>query len=393
VTRSIFAFAAVALLAATSCAGKDSAAKPGTVADGAVANGAVAVACAPRVPEDGPYFGVSIDWEHDSPADYAARLGASPAVYVDFAAFPLEPAGIDHLDRIVSDVSAVHGMLLLTLEPNGGLATVTPGAADDLARRLAGYNERGVPVFVRFAHEMNGSWYPWSQQPERYRQAFQTVATAVHHQAPGSSMLWAPNYGGGYPFAGGPSAAKPGTADFAALDTNHDGKLTMADDAYSPYYPGDDAVDWVGMSLYHWGNQYPWGENEAPEPGKFAAMLTGSYRGANGDETAVPDFYATFAAGHGKPLAITETAAFYAPTAGGTGARAIKEHWWAQVLDPANTQRFPALKMVNWFEWDKYETEVSNRVDWTVTRDPQLAAAFRQAIPANYHFAAQPTCP
>jgi hypothetical protein len=57
------------------------------------------------------------------------------------------------------------------------------------------------------------------------------------------------------------------------------------------------------------------------------------------------------------------------------------------VLDPANTQRFPALKMINWFEWDKFESEVSTRVDWTVTRDPALVGAFRAALPANYHFA------
>lgn len=49
--------------------------------------------------------------------------------------------------------------------------------------------------------------------------------------------------------------------------------------------------------------------------------------------------------------------------------------------------------MINWFEWDKYEAEVSNRVDWTVTRDPSLASAFRQAIPASTSFAADAGCP
>jgi soluble lytic murein transglycosylase-like protein len=68
-------------------------------------------------------------------------------------------------------------------------------------------------------------------------------------------MLWAPNYGGGYPFASGQYNALPGTSDFALLDTNHDGVLNMSDDPYLPYYPGDDAVDWVGMSLYHWGSR------------------------------------------------------------------------------------------------------------------------------------------
>jgi hypothetical protein len=124
---------------------------------------------------------------------------------------------------------------------------------------------------VRFAHEMNGSWYAWGQQPAAYVEAYRRVAAAAHAGAPGSPMMWAPNYGGGYPFAGGRFAAVPGTGDARVLDTD-----------------GDDAVDWVGMSLYHWGGAWPWGENEVPEPGKFLAQLTGEYVGLGGDDRNLP---------------------------------------------------------------------------------------------------------
>jgi hypothetical protein len=40
-------------------------------------------------------------------------------------------------------------------------------------------------------------------------------------------------------------------ADCEALDTNGDGLLDMKDDMYSPYWPGDEWVDWVGMSVFH----------------------------------------------------------------------------------------------------------------------------------------------
>ena len=36
------------------------------------------------------------------------------------------------------------------------------------------------------------------------------MAAAVHAGAPGSAMMWAPNYAGGYPFAGGMYEAEPG---------------------------------------------------------------------------------------------------------------------------------------------------------------------------------------
>lgn len=350
---------------------------------------AAAASCTPDITAvDGrPLYGVNLDWAHDSAAGYATRLGRTPAVYVSFAAYPLQGADLAAVDAAVTQVAALHAALMLTLEPNAGLQSVTPQSAADLATLLAGYNARGVPVLVRFAHEMNGSWYAWGQQPAAYKAAFRTVAGAVHAKAKQSLMLWAPNYGGGYPFAGGAHGAPPGTPERAALDTDHDGRLSQADDPYGPYYPGDDAVDWVGMSLYHWGTAYPWGENEVPEAGKLVAMLTGSYRGAGGDERSVPDFYSTYGRTHGKPVALTETAALYAPGRGGAPEGRIKSSWWKQVLDPELPARFPRLALVSWFEWDKQESEIHGRVDWGVTRTPALLAGYRAALPSAFRYA------
>jgi hypothetical protein len=228
---------------------------------------------------------------------------------------------------------------------------------------------------------MNGSWYAWGQQPTRYVETFRRVAAAVHSTAPGTSMMWAPNYGGGYPFTGGQFAAKPGTPDFEVLDTDHDGSLTMADDTYAPYYPGDDAVDWVGISLYHWGNQRPWGNNEITENGKFLAMLTGTYKGTAGDDSTVPDFYHVYGVGHNKPVAIPETAAIYTPSRKGQSELAVKEAWWRQVFSEETHQRFPQLKMINWFEWKKYEIEINDYVDWRSAGSPAIRDAFVADLP------------
>jgi hypothetical protein len=80
-------------------------------------------------------------------------------------------------------------------------------------------------------------------------------------------MLWAPTRIG-YPFStNGLYQATPGTAEFAALDTNGDGRLTALDDMRAMLQ--DDAVDWVGMTIYHWGATYPWLENEMPPTNSF----------------------------------------------------------------------------------------------------------------------------
>lgn len=342
------------------------------------------------VPAEGALFGVNPDWGRQTLAEYADLLGRDPAVAVSFADVPLDETDLVNVRAAGEQVRGMGGSLLLTLEPRAGLAAVTDEVAGDVAELVDGIQRTGVPVIVRFAHEMNGSWYAWGQQPEEYVTTFRRVADALHTGAKGSAMMWAPNEGGGYPFTGGPSAAEAGTPAFDLLDTDRDGVLTIADDPYAPFYPGDDAVDWVGMSLYHWGSEHPWGENALPEEGKFAAQLTGGYDGLDGDQTAVPDFYGVYGVEHGKPVAIPETAALVVPRGDAAGERAIKRAWWTQVLSDETAARFPELKMVNWFEWDKEEAEVGEHVDWTVLDDARTRAAFTEELPAWLRFAEAP---
>ncbi|MFW0776073.1 glycoside hydrolase family 26 protein [Paenarthrobacter nitroguajacolicus] len=345
----------------------------------------------PLPPAEGILAGVNLDWEHETLEQYAANLGKRPAVTVTFTDFPMSDTDKKNVDAAFEQIRANGGTMLLTLEPKEGLAAVTLEKADELASTLARYNNAGVSVIVRFAHEMNGSWYAWGQQPVAYVAAYQRIAEAVHSKTAGSAMMWAPNYGGGYPFSGGQYQALAGTPDFAALDTDKDGTVTGADDPYAPYYPGDDAVDWVGMSLYHWGNTYPWGANVIPEPGKFLQQLTGTYNGAGGNDLAVPDFYAEYGTARNKPVAIPETAALAVASGAGDNVLAIKEAWWGQLFDPAIPRGYPALKMINWFEWDKKEVEVKATVDWTATKDPQVRAAYTTALPGWFTFAEAPT--
>jgi len=331
----------------------------------------------------GVRFGVQLDWQTDSPAAFARRAGIKAVVYGEFVEFPFRPDVRGWLGAKSAEVAAAGGVLMLTVEPNDGLGTVTDAALAGLTATLRSWNDSGTPVLVRFAHEMNGSWYAWAQQPNRYVTTFRRVAAAVH-AAPASHILWSPNEGGSYPYTGGTYAARPGTAEFAALDTDHDGRLTQRDDPYAPYYPGDAAVDWVGLSLYHFGRAYPWGANVVPEPGKFAAKLTGTFDGGNGDERAVPDFYDRYARRTGKPLAISETSALYNTGRAGAGATdlQIKQAWLQQVFAPDVPTRFPQLRLINWFEQEKDERDVpSSRVDWTVTRDPRVLYVFRRDLP------------
>jgi len=338
------------------------------------------------VPPDGrAWFGMNLDWANDTIPEVADRLGATPAVWVQFVRFPLGDGDRANLAGFFEQVGAARALGLVTLEPHDGLDAVTHEAAADLAALLdAAWATHQVPTFVRFAHEMNGSWYPWGQQPDAYVQAYRLVADAVHSGAPASAMVWAPNEGAGYPFNGGAFEAAPGSAARAALDTDGDGDLTAADDPYAPYWPGEDAVDWVGMSLYFWGLEYPWGENELAPAGRFAGQLTGRPTGAHEGELTIPDFYATYAEGYDKPMAIIETAALYDPADPGADEAAIKGAWFRQVFSAETRDAFPRIGMINWFEWRKDEAEVDSVIDWRLAADPALGRALLESVPDGW---------
>jgi hypothetical protein len=321
--------------------------------------------------------GVQLDWTTDTPAAYEERLGATPEIIGAFEPFPLVVDA--ELDRIAGEVRATNGTLMLTLEPHGGLGTVTDASLAELTDWLVTWNEQGLPVIVRFAHEMNGTWYAWGQQPEAYVAAFRRAAAAVR-AAPSSEILWSPNEGSYYPF---PSGEPPATArEFELLDTDGDGRLTQSDDPYAPYFPGDEHVDWVGLSVYHFGHDWPWGDNEVPEPGKFEAKLTGTYDGRGGDHTAVPDFHAEYGVERDHPVIIAETSALYTTAGEGASNVEIKRAWLEQVFADDLPERLPALKAIVWFEHDKEEQDLPGILTrWSATTDPEVLRAKQEALP------------
>jgi hypothetical protein len=80
----------------------------------------------------------------------------------------------------------------------------------------------GNEVWFTFAHEMNGTWYPWGIQavtPAQWQAAWKHVVTTIRASAGGlSKAVWCPN-------------------------NNDVGPVT-------PYFPGDDYVDIAGFDSY-----------------------------------------------------------------------------------------------------------------------------------------------
>eukprot|EP00930_Biecheleria_cincta_P061812 TRINITY_DN4735_c0_g1_i1.p1 TRINITY_DN4735_c0_g1~~TRINITY_DN4735_c0_g1_i1.p1 ORF type:complete len:689 (-),score=92.78 TRINITY_DN4735_c0_g1_i1:315-2381(-) len=292
------------------------------------------------IPPDGKlYFAISSDGILPSKFKAALDDGMQIPAFAFFHELPLRGyAERDWVKQFLSDTASVGGIAYLTAEPRKGLWMVDKTAVEELAWLCKEFeNEGGAGCIIRFGHEMNGNWYIWGQQPYLYIDRFRVLSEAIHRLTKRSGMMWAPSSGGEYPFEGY-FKVKPGTPDFFALDTNKDGKLDMTDDMYTPFYPGDDFVDWVGLTNSFFGNRYPYDSNELAQPKFFVDKIRGNYRtaGQGGNERAVPNFYEMFSgenSAHKKPFAVAETSALWGPDLPQRRSDLeVKQEWWRQVF-------------------------------------------------------------
>lgn len=92
-------------------------------------------------------------------------------------------------------------------------------------------------VYIRFAHEMNGNWYPWgTQDPAKYVAAWVRVRLLFRQKnAFNAKWLWSPN-----------------------ADLYRDRVDWLK--SVLPYWPGSSKVDYVGLTTINFGadKYYPW---------------------------------------------------------------------------------------------------------------------------------------
>jgi hypothetical protein len=164
------------------------------------------------------------------------------------------------------------------------LATIASGQYDGMIRaRARSVRALGFPIFLRPMHEMNGTWYPWCCEPERYRSVWRRIHAIFEEEgATNVAWVWSP---------------------------------TASVGGWSDYYPGDRYVDWIGVSVYNWGSAGP--------PSTWRSL-----------SRIITPFYAGFGDGD-KPIMLAEVGS---AEQGGDKAR------W--ILDAAATlkARFPAVK-------------------------------------------------
>nr|WP_245827933.1 glycosyl hydrolase [Sinomonas mesophila] len=261
----------------------------------------------------------------------AALVNESPSIVLSYKDFS-QAAPIADLNA----VDARGATSLITWEPwlwsgNGAnqpayaLDRITAGDFDTYIRQwgtaLASW---GKPVMLRFAHEMNGNWYPWAEAangngPGDYVAAWRHVHDVVASTgATNVQWVWAPNvpYWGSTPLAG--------------------------------LYPGAGYVDIVALDGYNWGTSQAWSSWTAP------SALFGD--GLTQLRSLAP----------GKQILVTETAS---AEAGGS-----KATWNTDLVSYLNAQ--PDVTGFVWFHHNK-------EVDWRINSTTASANALKTALAAR----------
>jgi len=180
----------------------------------------------------------------------------------------------------------------------------------------------GQRFFLRWGHEMNGNWYPWS--------GFQNGANAAANT----------KYIAAYRHIHDVFAAAGATNVLWVFCPNVDSVPEDTWNNWMNYYPGDVYVDWMGFDGYNWGTS---------QAGSTWQTFT----------TIADRIYASVAAKQ-KPIIIAETAS---AEVGGDKAAFI-----GQIL-PSLKTAYPAVRALVWFDMNK-------ETDWRVDSSPQAAAAF-----------------
>ncbi|KAJ3409683.1 mannan endo-1,4-beta-mannosidase [Chytriomyces confervae] len=340
-------------------------------------------------------LGMSLDWTYDTPTTIRRKMnGFTPLVFNSFVDFDLYiPGWYDRsmLNWYGSEVGKVGGILELTIQPtNPDMSVYNDTMFNALAQDLYAINTRyGVPIMLRFGHEMNGDWVVYGNRPIEFKNLFRRMARFVRMYTNMTAMVWGPNIGITYPFGGAGLSPVPRSGpEFDALDTNQDGVINELDDPYTPYYPGDDVVDWVGLSLYY----YPLdGCRNCPVPETyFDDYMRGSGPvleqvvdpDKNGPAyTAVHNFYNMFCTpgNHNKPMLLPETGSPYIPSYGSNAVgqwqeTPIKLAWWNQILSLETIRQFPNLLVAVNFEEAKFAENIVK--DWRLTNSTSVLNAF-----------------
>lgn len=229
-------------------------------------------------------------------------------------------------------------------EPEYTLDRILNGKYDDEIRQCAeDVKSLGFPIMMEFGPEVNGSWFPWNgawngrdldvygesgypDGPERFKDAFIHIV-GLFREAGADDVTWVFHV----------------ASDSSPRETWNSARY---------YYPGDEWVDWIGVSVY--------GRLKEKKPLKpFDEIMRGVY----------PELTALSPS---KPIAILELGVSEAPGQGG------KADWIRGVKKSIDSERYPRIKAVAW--WNKIYRPDRTRSTLEINSSAESLSAYKEFV-------------
>jgi hypothetical protein len=216
-------------------------------------------------------------------------------------------------------------------QPTYSLQNIISGKLDGYITKWAQASKAWRhPYFLRFAAEMNGYWFPWSEltngnKAGQYVQAWRHVHDIFTKQgATNVTWVWSPNI------------VFPGNIPLQEL------------------YPGSSYVDWVGIDGYNWGSI-----GRGHQPQSFSQIFQKTYTILVGMSLH-------------KPMMIAET--------GSTNQQVNKAAWITDAFSVQLPKNFPEVKAFVWFNQNK-------ETDWRIESSASAQTAFANAMASSQYAA------
>lgn len=276
----------------------------------------------PRRPQCyGLYLGQNIS--ADQINSISNVYGQRPAVILTFVGWSDRP-----FKTTLSTINAIKdagAIPMITLEP-WLFPSKTPISIQDISKEEnvlkefgAMLKEYNAPVFLRFAHEMNGNWYPWTgyqnqKQTTLYIDAWKKVHDAITKYSGNTKIYWVWSI----------------NAEDIPSETWNEPKN---------YYPGDNYVDMIGIDGYNQSNR--------SFDGIFKKQIKYVRRNFKG-----------------KTIFITETA---------SGTAGIKRSKWINNFFHKLYRNYSDIPLFIWFDMNKES-------DWNLNADGPSIDAFKNGL-------------
>jgi hypothetical protein len=263
---------------------------------------------------------------HDEVYALKQKIGRHPTIVHWFMNF-----GEDLAIDLIKEVRRNGSFPLVTWQPfygDGTLKQILSGSKDSVINKFINQViSLKRSFFLRPAHEMNGNWYPWSEQYAGnavgdYAKFWRKIWNMFEAKGANKDVTWVwnPNVGT-YPGVG--------YDDIQGL------------------YPGNKFVDWAGINCFNFGNPYL----------NMSVFFGPTYN-------ALQKFTST------KKIIIGEIA---------TGEDGNKKGWIYDALHVQLVRNFPKVKAFVWFDENQPDH------DWRIDSSPASLNMFKDVID-NGHY-------